>query len=79
MVGIGAVPNTFLAESAGLKTDNGVVVDAALRTSAPETSSRRVTSRTPTFHCLPDTCASSTGTTPSNRARSRPGTCWART
>ncbi|MDQ6686853.1 MAG: FAD-dependent oxidoreductase [Actinomycetota bacterium] len=36
VVGIGAVPNTALAESAGLKTDNGVVVDGALQTSAPD-------------------------------------------
>ncbi|MFD5650530.1 NAD(P)/FAD-dependent oxidoreductase [Streptomyces sp. NPDC127039] len=36
VVGIGAVPNTALAADAGLKVDNGVVVDAALRTSHPE-------------------------------------------
>jgi NADPH-dependent 2,4-dienoyl-CoA reductase/sulfur reductase-like enzyme len=33
LVGIGAVPNTTLATMAGLEVDNGVIVDAALRTS----------------------------------------------
>jgi 3-phenylpropionate/trans-cinnamate dioxygenase ferredoxin reductase subunit len=36
IVGIGAVPNTALAEEAGLEVDNGVLVDAALRTSDPD-------------------------------------------
>ncbi len=36
LVGIGAVPDTSLAEAAGLSVDNGVRVDAALRTSAPD-------------------------------------------
>ena len=31
LVGVGAVPNDELAKSAGLRTDNGVVVDAGLR------------------------------------------------
>ena len=35
VVGIGAVPNTALASVAGLEVDNGVIVDAALRTSDP--------------------------------------------
>jgi 3-phenylpropionate/trans-cinnamate dioxygenase ferredoxin reductase component len=35
VVGIGVVPRVGLAESAGLKTDNGIVVDQALQTSAP--------------------------------------------
>ncbi|HYG72034.1 MAG TPA: FAD-dependent oxidoreductase [Actinomycetota bacterium] len=34
VVGIGVQPNTELAEASGLAVDNGVVVDAALRTSA---------------------------------------------
>jgi NADPH-dependent 2,4-dienoyl-CoA reductase/sulfur reductase-like enzyme len=34
VVGIGAVPNTGLAEAAGLEVSNGVVVDQALRSSA---------------------------------------------
>jgi NADPH-dependent 2,4-dienoyl-CoA reductase/sulfur reductase-like enzyme len=36
LVGVGAVPNTGLAASAGLEVGNGVVTDAALRTSAPD-------------------------------------------
>mgnify|MGYP000022699670 CR=1 FL=1 len=35
IVGIGAIPNTDLAAAAGLKVDNGVLVDAGLRTSDP--------------------------------------------
>jgi 3-phenylpropionate/trans-cinnamate dioxygenase ferredoxin reductase component len=38
LVGIGAAPNTALAEAAGLEIDNGVVTDAYLRTSAPDVS-----------------------------------------
>jgi 3-phenylpropionate/trans-cinnamate dioxygenase ferredoxin reductase component len=34
VVGIGAVPNTSLAQAAGLEVSNGVVVDEALRTGA---------------------------------------------
>jgi NADPH-dependent 2,4-dienoyl-CoA reductase/sulfur reductase-like enzyme len=36
VVGIGAVPNTDLATAAGLDVSNGVITDAALRTSAPD-------------------------------------------
>jgi 3-phenylpropionate/trans-cinnamate dioxygenase ferredoxin reductase subunit len=36
VVGIGAVPNDGLAKSAGLEVNNGVVTDAALRTSDPD-------------------------------------------
>jgi 3-phenylpropionate/trans-cinnamate dioxygenase ferredoxin reductase subunit len=36
VVGVGAIPNTQLAASAGLDVDNGVVTDHALRTSAPD-------------------------------------------
>lgn len=36
VVGIGAVPNTELAEVAGLATDNGIAVDGMLRTSDPD-------------------------------------------
>jgi 3-phenylpropionate/trans-cinnamate dioxygenase ferredoxin reductase subunit len=35
LVAVGAAPNVQLAEAAGLQVDNGVVVDAALRTSDP--------------------------------------------
>jgi 3-phenylpropionate/trans-cinnamate dioxygenase ferredoxin reductase component len=36
IVGIGAVPNTAIAEEAGLEVGNGILVDQALRTSDPE-------------------------------------------
>ena len=36
LVGVGAIPNTALAEAAGLEVDNGILVDASLRTSAPD-------------------------------------------
>jgi 3-phenylpropionate/trans-cinnamate dioxygenase ferredoxin reductase subunit len=36
IVGVGASPNTALAEAAGLEVNNGVRVDARLRTSAPD-------------------------------------------
>lgn len=36
LIGVGAVPDTALAEAAGLEILNGVVTDAALRTSAPD-------------------------------------------
>lgn len=36
VVGIGVTPNTSLADYAGLKVDNGIVVDELLRTSHPD-------------------------------------------
>lgn len=36
VVGIGAVPNAELAETAGLATENGIAVDGMLRTSDPD-------------------------------------------
>jgi 3-phenylpropionate/trans-cinnamate dioxygenase ferredoxin reductase subunit len=36
LVAIGVVPNTGLAEAAGLEVDNGIVVDSSLRTSDPD-------------------------------------------
>ena len=36
VIGIGVKPRVQLAEQAGLKVDNGIVVDAELRTSAPD-------------------------------------------
>jgi 3-phenylpropionate/trans-cinnamate dioxygenase ferredoxin reductase subunit len=36
VVGIGAVPETSLAQAAGLRVDNGVTVDARLRTDHPD-------------------------------------------
>ena len=35
LAGVGAIPNTELAERAGLALDNGIAVDSALRTSDP--------------------------------------------
>jgi NADPH-dependent 2,4-dienoyl-CoA reductase/sulfur reductase-like enzyme len=35
VVGVGVVPRTELAEAAGLRVDNGIVVDAEFRTSEP--------------------------------------------
>lgn len=35
IIGIGIIPNVELAESAGLETGNGIIVDALTRTSAP--------------------------------------------
>ena len=36
VVGVGVTPNTALGQAAGLKTDNGIVVDEWLRTSQPD-------------------------------------------
>jgi NAD(P)H-nitrite reductase large subunit len=36
VVGVGVAPRTELAQAAGLRVDNGIVVDAGLRTSAPD-------------------------------------------
>ncbi|GAA4350404.1 hypothetical protein GCM10023087_16980 [Microbacterium rhizosphaerae] len=36
LVGVGAVPNTGLAEAAGLEVQNGILVGSNLRTSAPD-------------------------------------------
>jgi 3-phenylpropionate/trans-cinnamate dioxygenase ferredoxin reductase subunit len=36
VVGVGVTPDTGLAESAGLRTDNGIVADEYLRTSDPD-------------------------------------------
>ena len=36
VVGVGVEPNAEIASAAGLAVDNGIVVDAALRTSAPD-------------------------------------------
>jgi 3-phenylpropionate/trans-cinnamate dioxygenase ferredoxin reductase subunit len=36
VVGVGAIPNTDLAENAGLEMQNGIAVDESLRTSAPD-------------------------------------------
>jgi apoptosis-inducing factor 3 len=36
VIGVGVAPRTALAEAAGLRVDNGIVVDEQLRTSAPD-------------------------------------------
>lgn len=36
VIGVGAIPNTALAEDAGLAVHNGILVDQRLRTSAPD-------------------------------------------
>lgn len=36
LVGVGAIPNTELAEQAGLEVRNGIVTDASMRTSNPD-------------------------------------------
>jgi 3-phenylpropionate/trans-cinnamate dioxygenase ferredoxin reductase subunit len=36
LIGVGAIPNTKLAEDAGLDVDHGILTDASLRTSAPD-------------------------------------------
>ena len=40
VAGLGIVPNTALAQQAGAKIDNGIVVDEHLRTSVPDISRR---------------------------------------
>ncbi|WP_243073858.1 NAD(P)/FAD-dependent oxidoreductase [Microbacterium sp. SS28] len=36
VIGVGAVPNTSLAEEAGIRVEGGILADAALRTDAPD-------------------------------------------
>ncbi|WP_029146180.1 NAD(P)/FAD-dependent oxidoreductase [Microbacterium luticocti] len=36
LIGVGAVPNTAVAEAAGIEVDRGILTDASLRTSAPD-------------------------------------------
>ena len=69
LVAVGAAPGTALAEAAGLDVDDGVVVDARLRTSTP-TCSPPGTWPAPSTRCSGGTCAWSTGTTRSGRAPS---------
>jgi len=62
LVAIGVAPNTQLAEDAGLAVDDGVLVDAALRTEDPDIFAV-ATSRAPTTPGSASTSASSTGPT----------------
>ena len=74
VVGIGAVPRIELAASAGLRTDNGIVVDERLCTSAPDVyAAGDVASAWHPFY--EQAFASSTGPTRSIRAPPRRARC----
>ncbi|TAM60922.1 FAD-dependent oxidoreductase [bacterium] len=49
VVGIGVVPDTDLASSAGLRVENGIVVDDRLRTSAPDVYAAGDVARFPSY------------------------------
>jgi 3-phenylpropionate/trans-cinnamate dioxygenase ferredoxin reductase component len=68
VVGVGVAPRTELADAAGLSTENGVLVDELLQT-APPGCSPPATSPTPSTPCTASGSGSSTGRTPSIRAR----------
>ncbi len=72
VVGIGVQPRTDLAERAGLRVDNGVVVDELLRASDPG-SSRQVTWPALAIPSTASTCASSTGAPPATRVAAARG------
>ena len=63
VVGVGITPNTELASGAGLRVDDGVVVDEHLRSST-RTSLPPVTSPTRSTRCWAASSVSSTGPTP---------------
>jgi 3-phenylpropionate/trans-cinnamate dioxygenase ferredoxin reductase subunit len=60
VVGVGVAPAIALAEAAGLATDNGVLVDASLRTSDPDVYAVGVSPITPIPRSAPG-CGSSIG------------------
>ena len=76
VVGVGIRPDTRLAEAAGLAVDDGVLVDASLRTSDPDVFAAGDVANVDT-RCSAAS-GSSTGRTRSTAARPRPGRCWAR-
>ena len=78
LAGVGIRPDTRLAAEAGLAVDNGVLVDASLRTSDADIYAAGDVANvyTPQFGRR---SGSSTGPTRSTAARRRPGRCSART
>ena len=68
VIGVGAVPNTSLAEEAGIAVSNGILTDARCAR-MHRMSSRRATSRTRTTPSSSGICAASTGTTRRGRRR----------
>ena len=74
VVGAGATPNVELGQRAGLETDNGILVDPRLQTSA-RTCSPPATSPTPGTRSTTGGSASSTGPTRSIRGRRPPVRC----
>ena len=72
VVGIGVTPRTELADAAGLRVDNGIVVDEHLADQRARASTPPATSPTPGTRTTAGTSASSTGPTPSTRG-SPPG------
>ena len=71
VVGIGVIPRLELAKDAGLPIDNGIVVDERCAP-RPRTSSPPATWPTPATPSTASASGSSTGPTPSTRARRRP-------
>ncbi len=78
IAGVGITPSSQLAAAAGLHVDNGIRVDAQLRSSDPDIYAAG-TSPTPSTPCWASTSGSSTGPTRCVSRRPRPRRCSART